>query len=56
MLNHLGADIRVVVEADDDRRILADDGTDAAQQFALTVFKFFGDHSAVQVEIDGVDR
>jgi hypothetical protein len=56
VLHHLRRQIGVIVEACDDRHPVADEGAGAAQQFALAVFVMLGDHRAVQIEIDAVER
>ena len=43
------------VEADGQRQVGADDGADAAQQFALGVGETVDDGGAVQVEVDAVE-
>jgi hypothetical protein len=54
--HHLRRHVRVVVEARDDRHPVADERPDAPQQLALAVLVMFGDHCAVQIEIDAVER
>ena len=46
----------MIVEAGHDRQLVAHDAADAAQQLALAVLGVLGDHGAVQVEIDRVER
>ncbi len=53
---HLRRQIRVIVEARDDRQIGADDAPDAAQQFAFAVLGVLGHHRAMQVEVDRIER
>ena len=56
MFDHLGRDIGVQIEADHQRQVVADHLAHARQDFAFAVVEMFGDHGAVQVEIDGVER
>ena len=53
--DHRRGHVGVVVEARYDRHPVADQGADAAQQFALAIVVMLGHHRAVQVEIDAVD-
>ena len=55
MLDHLGRDIGVQVEADDQWQVLADHPAHASQNFAFAVVEMFGHHRAMQVEIDRVE-
>ncbi len=56
MLDHLRRHIGVQIEADHQRQVLADHLAHARQDFAFAVVEVFGDHRAVQVEIDGIER
>ena len=56
MADHFRRDIGVIVEADHDRRLVADHRPDAPQQLALAVLELLGHHRAMQVEIDAFDR
>ena len=55
MLQHRACDVRVQVEARDDRHARANESADARQDFAFAIVEVLGDHCAVQVEIDAVD-
>ena len=54
--HHPRRDIAVQVEADDERNLRADRSAHAPQQLAFAVIVMLGDHGAVQVEIDAVQR
>ena len=56
MLDHFRRDIGVQVEADHQRQVLADHLAHAREDFAFAVVEMLGDHRAVQIEIDGVER
>ena len=56
VLDHLWRDVGVQVEADHQWQVLADHLAHAGKDFAFAVVKMLGDHRAMQVEIDGVDR
>jgi len=56
VLDHLGRDVRVVVEADRDRHTPTDRRPNAPQQLAFAVLEGLRHHRAVEVEIDAVDR
>ena len=56
MLDHRARDVGVQVEARDDGNAGADDLAHAREQLALAVVEMLGDHRAVQVEVDAVDR
>jgi hypothetical protein len=54
--HHLRGQVGVVVEAGDDRHPVPDQRADAAQQLAFAILVMLGDHRAMQVEIDAVER
>ena len=56
MLHHLRRHIGVQIEADHQRQVLADHLAHARQNFAFAVVEMLGDHRAVQIEIDGIER
>ncbi len=56
IFHHLRRHVGMKIEADDQRQLLADHLAHARENFALAVVEMFGDHRAVQIEIDGVDR
>lgn len=56
MVYHVGRDVGVEVEARHQRNILADDAAHARQNFAFAVVEMLGDHRAVQVKIDRIER
>ncbi|MNQ71465.1 hypothetical protein D3C85_861330 [compost metagenome] len=51
---HLTGDVGVQIQAGDDRHVRPRDLAHAGKQFALAIVQVFGDHRAVQVQIDGV--
>ncbi len=55
MRDHRRRDVRVKVEARDERYVAADRGADAGEDFALAVIEMLGDHRAVKIEIDGIE-
>ena len=56
MLHHFGRHVGVQIEADHQRQILADHLAHAPQDFTFAIVEMLGDHGAVQVEIDGIER
>ena len=56
MLHHFRRHVGVQVEADHQRQVLADHLTHTPQDFAFAIVEMLGDHGAVQVEIDGIER
>ena len=56
VLDHCRGDVGVQIEADDDRHPSADQLAHAPQQLAFAVFVMLGDHRAVQVEVNRVQR
>jgi hypothetical protein len=56
VFQHRARDIRMQVEARDDRHARTDDSADTREDLAFAVVEMLGDHRAMQVEIDAVDR
>ena len=56
MFHHLRRDVGVQVEARDQRNVVANDAAHARQDLAFAVVEMLGDHGAMQVEIDGIER
>ena len=56
MLDHRLRHVGVEVQAGDDGDLGPDDLAHARQQVAFAVVEMFGDHRAMQVEIDAVER
>jgi hypothetical protein len=53
-LDHGRRDVGMEVEAGDQRRLRPDHPADPGQELPFSVLQVFGDHGAVQVEIDGI--
>ncbi len=55
VVHHRGRHVGVQVEADDERQIGSDQLAHAGENFTFAVVEMFGDHGAVQVEIDSIE-
>ena len=54
--HHRPRDVRVEIEARDDRHARPDGAADAREQLALAVVEMLGHHRAVEVEVNAVER
>ena len=54
--HHRIRDVGVIVEAGDDRHVGSDRRAHPPQQLALAILDVLGDHGAVKVEVNGVER
>ena len=52
--DHGRGDVAMEIEAGDQRRLRPDHPADPGQELPFSVLQVFGDHGAVQVEIDGI--